>query len=158
MKRRARRAIPYLVAKFVAKGIRDSRRRWVQGLRGGEPWLTIPIAAITMYVLWHWAFAVGRYFAISFLIAATLSIVRGHIFTHRLRLVLVAVGVVIGTLVILPLGGDAWQAFRRGDTVAAIALAGVVVLAWLAKRQLETGRMKVTRIGVPRPRRRARRR
>ena len=111
-----------------------------------------------MYVLWRWAFALGPYFAVSFLIAATLSIVRGHIFTHRLRLVMVAVGVVIGTLVIPALGGDAWQAFRRGDTVVAIVLAGLVVLAWLAKRQLETGRMKVTRVGVPQSRRRARRR
>lgn len=109
-----------------------------------------------MYVLWHWAFALGPYFAVSFLITATLSIVRGHIFTHRLRLILVAVGVVIGTLVIPALGGDAWQAFRRGDTVAAIVLAGLVVLAWLAKRQLETGRMKGTRVGVPRSRRRRR--
>ena len=157
MKRRARRAIPRLVTRFVAREIRDARRRWVQGLQGGQPWLTIPITVITMYVLWHWAFALGPYFAVSFLIAATLSIVRGHIFTHRLRLILVAVAVVIGTLVIPALGGDAWQAFRRGDTVAALVLAGFVVLAWLVKRKLETGR-KITSVGVPRPRRRARRR
>ena len=146
------------MTRFVKGEIRDARRRWGQGLRGGQPWLTIPIAAITMYVMWHWAFALGPYFAVSFLIAATLSIVRGHVFTHRLRLVLVAVAVVIGTLVIPSLGGDAWQAFRRGDIVAAIVLGVLVVLAWLAKRQLETGRMKVTRVGVPRSRRRARRR
>ena len=158
MRRRARRAAPRLVTRFIKGEIRDARRRWSHGLRGGQPWLTIPITAITMYVLWHWAFALGPYFAVSFLIAASLSIVRGYVFTHRLRLILVAVGVVIGTLVIPALGGDAWQAFRRGDTVAAAALAGVVVLAWLAKRQLETGRMKVTRVGVPRQRRRARRR
>ena len=127
-------------------------------MRRGQPWLTIPITAITMYVLWHWAFALSPYFAASFLIAATLSIVRGHIFTHILRLILVAVAAVIGTLVIPALGGDAWQAFRRGDTVAAGILAGLVVLAWLAKRQLETGRMKVTRVGAPRQRRRGRRR
>ena len=158
MKRRARRALPRLVARLVKGEIRDARRRWVQGLRAGQPWLTIPIAAITMYVMWHWAFALGPYFAVSFLIAATLSIVRGHVFTHRLRLVLVAVAVVIGTLVIPSLGGDAWQAFRRGDTVAAVVFAGLVVLAWLGKRQLETGRMRVTRVGVPRSRGRARRR
>ena len=39
-----------------------------------------------------------------------------------------------------------------------VVLAGLVVLAWLARRKLETGRMKVTRVGVPRSRRRARRR
>ena len=157
MKRRARRALPRLVSRFVAREIRDARKRWGQGLRAGQPWLTIPVTALTMYVLWHWAFAVGPYFGVSFLIAASLSIVRGHVFTHRLRLVLVAVGVVIGTMVILPLGGDAWQAFRRGDTVLAAVLVGLVVLAWLAKRQLETGRMKVTGVGVPRRRRRGRR-
>ena len=158
MKRRARRALPRLVTRFVKGEIRDSRRRWGHGLRSGQPWLTIPITAITMYVMWHWAFALGPYFAVSFLIAATLSIARGHVFTHRLRLILVAVAVVIGTLVIPALGGDAWEAFRRGDTVAAIVLGGLVVLAWLGKRQLETGRMKVTRVGVPRSRRSARRR
>ena len=92
-----------------------------------------------MYVLWHWAFGLGHAFGVSFLIAATLAIVRGHIFTHPLRLVLVAVGVVIGTLVIPALSGDAWQAFRRGDTVAAMILVGAVVLSWLLKRRLETG-------------------
>ena len=66
-----------------------------------------------------------------------------HIFTHPLRLVLVAVGVVIGTLVIPALSGDAWQAFRRGDTVAAMILVGAVVLSWLLKRRLETGRRVV---------------
>ena len=154
MRRRARRAAPRLVTRFVKGEIRDARRRWSHGLRGGQPWLTTPITAITLYVLWHWAFALGPYFAVSFLIAAILSIVRGHVFTHRLRLVLVAVAVVIGTLVIPALGGDAWHAFRRGDTMAAIVLAGLVLLAWLAKRHLETGRIKVTRIGVPRSRRR----
>ena len=96
-----------------------------------------------MYVLWHWAFGLGHAFGVSFLIAATLAIVRGHIFTHPLRLVLVAVGVVIGTLVIPALSGDAWQAFRRGDTVAAMILVGAVVLSWLLKRRLETGRRVV---------------
>ena len=158
MKRRARRALPRLITRFIRGEIRDARRRWGHGLRAGQPWLTVPIAAVTLYVLWHWAFALGPYFAVSFLIAATLSIVRGHVFTHRLRLLLVAVAVVIGTLVIPALGSDAWQAFRRGDSVAAMVLAGLVVLAWLGKRQLETGRMKVTRVGVPRDRGTPRRR
>ena len=96
-----------------------------------------------MYVLWHWAFGLGLHFGVSFLIAACLAIVRGHIFTHPLRLVLVAVGVVIGTLVIPALSGDAWQAFRRGDTVAAMILVGATVLSWLLKRRLETGRRVV---------------
>ena len=108
-----------------------------------------------MYVLWHWAFSLGAAFGISFLIAASLAIVRGHIFTHPLRLVLVAVAVVIGTLVIPPLGGDAWRAFQRGDTVAALVLAGAVVVAWLLKRRLETGRRVV---GVRTSGRRRRRR
>ena len=109
-----------------------------------------------MYVLWHWAFGLGLHFGVSFLIAATLAIVRGHIFTHPLRLILVAVAVVIGTLVIPALSGDAWQAFRRGDTVAAMILAGAVALSWLLKRQLETGRMKAVGGGRSRRRRRSR--
>ena len=80
-----------------------------------------------------------------FAIAAALAILRGHIFTHPFRLVLVAVAVVIGTLVIPTLGADAWQALRRGDNVTAMVLAGVVLLAWLLKKRLETGRMGLSR-------------
>ena len=152
MKRRARRAIPRLVARFVAREIRDARRRWGQGLRAGQPWLTIPITAISMYVLWHWAFALGPYFAVSFLVAATLSIVRGHVFTHPFRMILVAIAVVIGFFVIRSLTGDAWDAFRRGDVITALILLAVVLLFWLLKRYLETGQIKGSK--VPRRRRR----
>ncbi len=111
-----------------------------------------------MYVLWHWAFAVGPYFGVSFAVAAILAILRGHIFTHPFRLVLVAVAVVIGTLFIRPLGEDAWKAFRRGDTLAAAGLAGVIVVAWLLKRQLEVGRIRVPGTGLLQRKRKVRRR
>ena len=111
-----------------------------------------------MYVLWRWAFDVGPYFGVTFLIAAILAILRGHIFTHPFRLVLVAVAVVIATLFIRPLGEDAWQAFRRGDTLTAAVLVGLVVVARLSKRQLETGRMRAISIGVFRRKRMPRRR
>ena len=88
-----------------------------------------------MYVLWHWAFDGGPYFGVTFLIAAILA-----------------------TLFIRPLGEDAWQAFRRGDTLTAAALAGLVIVAWLSKRQLETGRMRAINVGVFRRKRRPRRR
>ena len=110
-----------------------------------------------MYVLWHWAFAVGPYFGASFAIAATLAILRGHIFTHPFRLVLVAVAVVVATLFIRPLGEDAWQAFRRGDTLLAASLAALIVAAWLFKGQLETGRMRMIGTGLFRRKRRPRR-
>ena len=128
------------MTRFLARQIREARGRWKRGLRDGRGWLTLLVATISMYVLWHWAFSLGPAFGTSFLVAATLAIARGHIFTHPLRLVLVAVAVVIGTLVIPALSGDAWRAFQRGDTVAALALAGAVVLSWLVKRRLETGR------------------
>ena len=107
-----------------------------------------------MYVLWHWAFAVGPYFGASFAIAATLAILRGHIFTHPFRLVLVAIASVIATRFIRPLGEDAWQAFRRGDTLLAASLAALIVAGWLFKRQLETGRMSVVGTGLLRRKRR----
>ncbi len=119
VKRRARRFIPRLSCRFLAREGRDARKRWRQGLRGARGWLTIPITAISMYALWHWAFAVGTYFGVSFVIAATLAILRGHILTHPFRLLLVAVAVMIATLFIRPPGEDAWQvcpeAQRRGN-------------------------------------------
>ena len=90
-----------------------------------------------------------------FLAAATLAIVRGHIYTHPFRLVLVAIVLVIGTMFIPRLSGDAWRALRGGDTIAAILL-GLVVLSWLVKRHLETGRMRSVGIGLSRPRRKSR--
>lgn len=145
------------ISRFLKKQIREARNRWRQGFRSGRVWLTIPVTAMSMYVLWHWSFALGSYFGIAFLTAATLAIVRGHIFTHPFRMLLVVVAVVIGTLVIPALGGDAWQAFRRGDTLTAVVLMGLVLLSWLLKRQLETGRMRFIRIRLPKRRRRPRR-
>ena len=147
-----RRVVPRFVSRFVGKQVRDSRRRWRQGLNEGRAWFTVTMTVISMYVLWHWAFGLGTAFGVSFLVAATLAIARGHIFTHPLRLVLVAVAVVIGTLVIPSLSGDAWRAFQRGDIAAAAVLAGAVALAWLLKRRLETGR-SVTGVGTRRRRR-----
>ena len=104
----------------------------------------VPVTAASMYVLWHWAFGLGFYFGVSFLIAASLTLVRGHIFTHPFRLFLVAVAVVIGTLIIPSLSGDAWQAFRRGDTLTALVLVALILLFWLAKKYLETGQKGVS--------------
>ncbi len=108
----------------------------------------VPVTAASVYVLWHWAFGLGFYFGVSFLIAATLTLLRGHIFTHPFRLFLVAVAVVIGTLIIPSLSGDAWQAFRRGDTLTALVLVVLVLLSWLAKKYLETGQKGVN-VPVP---------
>ena len=117
----------------------------------------VPVTAASMYVLWHWAFGLGFYFGVSFLTAAALTVLRGHIFTHPLRLFLVAVAVVIGTLIIPSLSGDAWQAFRRGDTLTALALVALILLSWLAKKYLETGQKGVS-VPVSRGRRAPRRR
>ena len=95
-------------------------------------------------MLWDWAFGIGTYFGISFLVAATLSILRGHVFTHPFRMNLVAVAVVIGSLIIPGIGVDAWHALRGGDTVTAISLVGIVILLWLLKRRLESGRARAT--------------
>ena len=107
-----------------------------------------------MYVLWHWAFGLGTYFGVSFVVAASLAILRGHVFTHPLRMFLVAVAVVIGSFIIPSLAGDAWSAIRRGDTMTALVLVAVVILFWLLKRYLETGQVKGRK--VPRRRKRTR--
>ena len=124
-------------------------------MRGARLWLTIPITAASVYVLWDWAFGLGFYFGVSFLIAATLAILRGHVFTHPFRMVMVAGAVIIGSLIIPSLSGDAWQALRGGDTVTAAVLMGIVALLWLLKRQLETRRMKGVGVRRSRPRRRS---
>lgn len=95
---------------------------------------------------------------LSFLTAAVLAILRGHVFTHPLRMVLVAIAVVIGSLVIPSLGGDAWNALRRGDTITAACLVGFVILFWLFKKQLETGRMRGVKVAAPMRKRKSRRR
>ena len=120
--RGAKRAALRLLSRWMAREVRDARRRWAEGLQRGRTWLMVPVTVASMYVLWHWAFGLGFYFGVSFLIAATLTLLRGHIFTHPFRLFLVAVAVVIGTLIIPSLSGDAWQAFRRGDTLTALVL------------------------------------
>lgn len=117
--------------------------------------MIIPITAISMYVLWDWAFGLGRYFGISFAVAATLSILRGHIFTHPFRLILVALAVVIGSLIIPGIGVDAWHALRGGDTFAAGLLTAIVVALWLIKKKLESGKSRTRWARRTRSRRRA---
>ena len=137
-----RRAILRFIGRWLSRELRDARARWLYGLELSRVWLTVPITAASMYVLWHWAFGLSFYFGISFVVAASLAILRGHVFTHPFRMILVAVAVVIGSFVIPSLAGDAWTAFRRGDTITALVLVGVVVLFWLLKRYLETGQIK----------------
>ena len=160
--RGAKRAALRLLSRWMAREVRDARRRWAEGLQRGRTWLMVPVTVASMYVLWHWAFGLGFYFGVSFLIAATLTLLRGHIFTHPFRLFLVAVAVVIGTLIIPSLSGDAWQAFRRGDTLTALVLVALILLSWLAKKYLETGQkgvsVPVSTRGGGRTRRPARRR
>ena len=118
-------------------------------------WLIVPITAISVYVLWEWAFGMGTYFGISFAAAASLSGLRGHVFTHPFRMFLVAVAVVIGSLVIPGIGVDAWQALQGGDIAAALALAVLVLLLWLLKSRLESGKSKASWVRRSSPRRRS---
>ncbi len=151
-----KRAILRFIGRWLSREVRDSRARWLYGFEQGKIWLTVPITAASMYVLWHWAFGLSFYFGVSFTIAASLAILRGHVFTHPFRVLLVAVAVVIGSFVIPSLAGDAWAAFRRGDTITALAILGIVALTWLLKRYLETGRIKGRNVPARRRRRKSR--
>ncbi len=143
---------------FLARELKDARDRWRRGLKGEQPWLPILITAISMYALWQWAFGQGFLFGLSFLMAATLAILRGHIFTHPFRLILVAVAVVIGSLVIPGLRGDAWQALRGGDVIGAVVIVGIGILLWRWKKQMETGQLDYDRPRASKRRRHSRRR
>ena len=112
------------MASLLARELKDASKRWRRGLMGEQPWLPVLITAISMYALWHWAFGQGFLFGLSFLTAAILTTLRGHIFTHPFRLILVAMAVVIGSLVIPGLRGDAWQALKGGDVIGAVAIVG----------------------------------
>ena len=146
------------ISGFLARELKDARERWRRGLKGEQPWLPVLITAISMYALWQWAFGQGFLFGLSFLTAAILAILRGHIFTHPFRLILVAVAVVIGSLVIPGLRGDAWQALRGGDVIGAVAIVGVGILFWRLKKQLETGQMDNPPSRAPKRKRKSRRR
>lgn len=148
-----KRAILRFIGRWLSREMRDARARWLYGFEQGKIWLTVPITAASMYVLWQWAFGLSPHFGVSFAVAASLAILRGHVFTHPLRVLLVAVAVVIGSFVIPSLAGDAWEAFRRGDTITALAILAVVALTWLLKRYLETGQIKGRNV-PPRRRRR----
>ena len=63
--------------------------------------------------------------------------------------------VVIGSLIIPGIGVDAWQALRGGDTVTAICFVGIIVLLWLLKGRLESGRARANWVRRSRPRRRS---
>ena len=111
-------------SRFLSRELKDARDRWRRGLKGEQPGLSILITVVSMYVLWQWAFGQGFLFGLSFLTAAILAILRGHILTHPFRLILVALAAVIGTFVIPGLRGDAWEALRGGDVIGAVCHRG----------------------------------
>ena len=143
--------------RVLARELKDARDRWRRGLKREQPWLPILITAISMYALWQWAFGQGFLFGLSFLVAAILAILRGHIFTHPFRLILVAVAVVIGSLVIPGLRGDAWQAIRGGDVIGAVVIVVIGIFLWRWKKEMETGQMDYDRQRASKRRRRSRR-
>lgn len=146
------------VSRFLARELKDAGERWRRGLKGEQPWLPILTTAISMYALWQWAFGQGLLFGLSFLAAAILAILRGHIFTHPFRLMLIAMAVVIGSLVIPGLRGDAWQALRDGDVIGAVVIVVIGILLWRLKGQMETGQLVYDRSRSSRRGRRSRRR
>ena len=152
------RILRRFATKFLASELKAARKRWQQGLRRQEAWKILVITILSMYALCQWAFDQGVMFGLSFLVAAILSTLRGHVFTHPLRLFLVAIATVIGALVIPDLRGDAWQALWQGDTLTAASLAGASIFFWQWKRQLETGSMGTVGVRASKLRRRSGRR
>ena len=69
-------AILGLVCTFLEREIEESRRRWRRGLRSEQAWLLVLVTAVSLYVLWQWAFSQGIVFGLSFLTLATLTILR----------------------------------------------------------------------------------
>ena len=116
------------------------------------------VTALSMYGLWHWAFGQGLMFGASFVTAAILAILRGHIFSHPFYLFLLAIAVVIGKLVIPDLREDAWKALWQGDILGAAAIGFVGILFWQLKRQYESGRVGGETAKSPKRRRGSRRR
>ena len=130
--------------KFLTREFEGALKRWRRGLRGKQVLEVLELFAFTalsMYVLWHWAFGQSFMFGIFFTGAAILATLRGHILTHPLYLLLLALAVVIGSLVIPDIREDAWQALRRGDVMGAVVLMGVVLFLGRWKEQLQTGQV-----------------
>ena len=127
-----------LIGRYLRREIDTAHQRWKSGLSDPERRIYLLIAAISMYALWYWAFDQGLWFGVAFVIAASLSITRDHIFTHPYRLALVAVATVIGSQVIPGLRGDAWELFRGGKIIPAAIISAIVLGLWLFSRQLGT--------------------
>ena len=150
-----RRAILRFIGRWLSREMRDARTRWLYGFEQGRVWLAVPITTATMYVLWQWAFGLSFYFGVSFVAAASLAILRGHVFHppiphgagggrggHRFLRHTQPSGRRVGGF---PAGATRLLRWRCW---------GIVVLTWLLKRYLETGQIKGR--NVPRRRRRGR--
>lgn len=148
----------HFLSSFLAKELKDARERWGRGLKSDQLWLMIIIAALSMYGLWYWAFGQGFMFGVSFVTAAILAVVRGHIFAHPFQLFLLAIAVVIGKLVIPDLLEDAWEALLQGEVLVAAAIAFVGILFWRLKKQYESGQVMSDETKSPTRRRKSRQR
>ena len=140
--RRLRRIAFRIVSNFIAKEYAQDLQTWRQEFHGWHAFWPILFSAFTLYAFWEWAFDQGILFGLSYLSTCAVAILRGHIFTHPFRLILVAVALSIGFNIMPDLREYAWHAFHTGDLIGAAVIVGIIIFIWRSKKELETKEME----------------
>ena len=143
MKARAKKAIRRLrkwAEKRLRKRSKEAHARWRGSCKHPSVLVwSLCVSALLMTVLPVWAFQQGLLFGVSFLLAVTFSVVEGHIFTHPARVILIAVGVSIGSTFVPELRHEGWEALVQGNMVAGFLVGGIGVYLWKIRQHLQTG-------------------
>ena len=156
MKARARKAVQQLrkwTAKRLRKRSKAARARWQASFRHPSVLVwSLCVSALLMTILPVWAFQEGFWFGVSFLVAVTFSVVEGHMLTHPARVLLIAIGVSLGSALIPELRNEGWEALAQGNIVAAFLVGGIGVYLWKVRQNLETAAFVPDRKTRPRKR------
>ena len=137
--KRWRRVADVFVTRFIAKEVTNAVARWKNGLRQEFAWLNVAFTALSLFLLWNWAFDQGLHFGLTFLIGVIAAILRGHILSHPLHLFGVGIAVAIGVELLPVLRGEIWHSMLEGELLGASVLAGAYWYFRVIKNRFETG-------------------
>ncbi len=125
----------WLAPLIYANYIKRHRSR----LRNNENILRLFLAIFLLFIISRALLASDWRLGIFFIIAGTVAIWFGYIYRNRDVILLVLIGVVIGTIVTI-LAPDAWKAFKAGDYIGAAVIIGIMAYFYLKSRGLKKGK------------------
>jgi hypothetical protein len=116
----------------------NTKRVYKRSLKKPEGWLSLVIAVVLLPYLVRYLFPISWTLSISFLVSGLVAIYSGYIFKSPFVLIIVCVGVVLGSeagRLFLAAGGQ----LKAGDYIGAAVILAFAVYVWVWSNNLKKG-------------------